>query len=82
MADYSADSFNVSSCAKQQEGMKSSAPAWGMGTATRDQVKKVYLSEVHTQDILGTHSPGPVYEPPNKTPGPRWRFYVVSMRSK
>ena len=74
MADFSADSFVINSCAKQHEGMKSSAPRWGMGTASRDQVKKVYISETHTQDILGTHSPGPVYEPANKTPGPKWGF--------
>jgi len=43
--------------------MKSSAPAWGFGTQTRGQFRKVFISSSHPQDLLGCDSPGPLYTP-------------------
>lgn len=72
--DFAESSFQVPSCHTQYEGLKKSMPAWGFGTGTRAQAKKVFISETHTQDIKGTHSPGPVYSVDPNTPGPYWRF--------
>lgn len=58
--DFRPDSFDISSCQKQHEGMKNSAPRWGFGSASRHQARNVFISESHTQDIKGKHSPGPV----------------------
>ncbi len=49
-----------SSFGPQALGARRTAPAFGFGTATRDQVGKVFVSQEHTAlATAGTHSPGP-----------------------
>ena len=44
----------------QPDGARANAPSWGFGSATRDGVKKVFVSQKHTLTVLhGSHSPGP-----------------------
>ncbi len=78
MAEYTKDSFIPPATGKIADGMRRSNPQWGFGTCTRAMAKKVYLSEHLTQDILGTHSPGPIYATDKYkdglAPGPRWGF--------
>ncbi|CAD7933581.1 unnamed protein product [Amoebophrya sp. A120] len=74
MADFSKDSFQVPACAKQAEGIKACAPRWGMGSSTRDQAQKVYISKSHSADVIGIDSPGPVYQLSGRTPGPKFGF--------
>jgi len=45
---------------KQPDGARANAPEYGFGTSTREQVKKLFISQQHTLTILaGTQGPGP-----------------------
>ena len=49
-----------SSMGAQTEGAYASQPSYGMGSSTRDNVKKVYISEHHSNTAFqGVNSPGP-----------------------
>lgn len=50
----------------EAEGMKRSNPVWTLPKASRDDVKKVFLSKKLKQDLLGRGSPGPCYYDPKR----------------
>ena len=49
-----------SSIGAQVNGTQPSQPIYGMGSSTRESVKKVYISDGHSNSVgYGMHSPGP-----------------------
>lgn len=53
---------------------------WSMGKASRDDVKKVFLSKKQPQDMLGKDSPGFAYEPRRQRELPSWGFGTALAR--
>ena len=46
------------------------APSWGMGSSTREDQGKVFISQRHTLTVrAGTQSPGPIYNLPTSVGG-------------
>eukprot|EP00933_Yihiella_yeosuensis_P036585 TRINITY_DN3034_c1_g2_i1.p1 TRINITY_DN3034_c1_g2~~TRINITY_DN3034_c1_g2_i1.p1 ORF type:complete len:338 (-),score=45.40 TRINITY_DN3034_c1_g2_i1:637-1560(-) len=74
------ETLNVSSCGRQAEGTKRSNPSWTLPKAGRDDVKKVFISKKHPQDLLGRGSPGHVYQPKRQRELPKWGFGTAEAR--
>eukprot|EP00931_Biecheleriopsis_adriatica_P114731 TRINITY_DN90644_c0_g1_i1.p1 TRINITY_DN90644_c0_g1~~TRINITY_DN90644_c0_g1_i1.p1 ORF type:complete len:314 (-),score=50.88 TRINITY_DN90644_c0_g1_i1:52-993(-) len=68
------------SCGPQAEGTKKSLPVWTLPKSGRDDVKKVFISKKHPQDLLGKDSPGHVYEPKRQRSLPKWGFGTADAR--
>mmetsp|Transcript_2717 Transcript_2717/g.4632 ORF Transcript_2717/g.4632 Transcript_2717/m.4632 type:complete len:313 (+) Transcript_2717:54-992(+) len=68
------ESLTFSSCGRQADGVKRSNPSWTLPKASRDDVKKVFVSKKMPQDLLGRGSPGHVYDPKRVRSTPSWSF--------
>jgi len=59
------DSYDLRAVGPQPESMRPSAPLYGFGKGTRDQMDKVFLSH-HAEKIKGNpDTPGPIYNVPS-----------------
>jgi len=74
------ESIFFPSCGPQAEATKRSLPVWTLPKAGRDDVKKVFISKKHPQDLLGKDSPGHVYEPKRQKSLPKWGFGTSDAR--
>lgn len=68
------------SCGKQHDGSKETKPIWSMPRASRDKARNVYISNKHTQDLLGKDSPGHAYAPRRQKELPKWGFGTADAR--
>lgn len=74
------ESLSFPSCGPQADGTKRSQPQWSLPKAGRDDVKKVFISKKHPQDLLGRDSPGFVYSPKRQRELPKWGFGTSAAR--
>ena len=51
--------FSSSSFGTQTSSSVASQPKFGFGSAHRNQMERVYISEEHNKSMFGKHSPGP-----------------------
>ena len=51
--------FSASSFGNQASSSTASQPKFGFGSAHRNQMERVFISEEHNKSLFGTHSPGP-----------------------
>ena len=51
--------FSASSFGNQASSSTASQPRFGFGSAERNQMERVFISEEHNKSMFGKHSPGP-----------------------
>jgi len=74
------ESLFFPSCGPQPDGSRESRPTWTMPKASRDDAKKVHISNKHSQDLLGRDSPGFAYEPRRQKELPKYGFGTAPAR--
>jgi len=67
-------------CGAQAEAPKQSLPSWSWSKAQRDKEKKVFISNKHSQDLLGKDSPGFEYTPKRLKHAPGYGFGTAPAR--
>lgn len=74
------ESIFVSSHGVQADSIKRSNPSWTLPKASRDEVKKVFLSKDLSADLIGRDSPGFNYSPKRQLELPKWGFGTARQR--
>jgi hypothetical protein len=74
------ETVDISACGRQADATKRSQPSWTLPKTSRDDVKKVFITKKHPQDLLGRDSPGAVYSPKRQRSLPSWGFGTAEAR--